>query len=64
MRKQKIEMNPPKGSRADFVKVTITLPPALYQAIAHEASRRKSVKEKNPLISSIIREAVSEYLKV
>lgn len=54
--------NPPHGTKGDFVKVTVTLPPDIYQQIMQEATRRKMAKEDNPLLSAIIREAVVEYL--
>jgi len=58
------EANPPHGEKGDFVKVTVTLPPAVYELIAQEATRRKMAKEPNPLISAVIREAVTAYLTV
>lgn len=55
-----LDPNPPHGEKGDFVKVTVTLPPAVYELIAQEAMRRKMAKEPNPLISAIIREAIVE----
>lgn len=55
--------NPPHGQKGDFVKVTVTLPPAVYQVLSHEATRRKMAKEPNPRLSAIIREAVVAYLE-
>ena len=57
-----VEANPPHGRRGEFVKVTVTLPPAVYGLIAQEAMRRKTAKERDPLISAIVREAVMAYL--
>ena len=57
-----VEANPPHGTRGDFVKVTVTLPPEVYGLIAQEAMRRKMAKERDPLISAIIREAIVTYL--
>src|SRR3990172_12718642 len=56
--KAKIVANPPHGEKGNFVKVTVTLPPAVYELIAQEATRRKMKKQRDPLISAIIREAV------
>lgn len=61
---EKVEPNPPHGEKGDFIKVTVTLPPAIYELIAQEATRRKMAKEPNPLISAVIREAIVEkYLE-
>ena len=57
-----IEANPAHGEKGDFVKVTVTLPPKVYELIMGEATRRKMAKEKNPQLSAIIREAVVRYL--
>lgn len=57
---EELDPNPPHGEKGDFVKVTVTLPPAVYELIAQEAMRRKMAKESNPLISAIIREAIAE----
>lgn len=59
----KLEANPAHGEKGDFVKVTITLPPAVYELIAHEAARRKMAKQRDPNISAIIREASVQYLE-
>ena len=59
----KLEANPPHGQKGAFVKVTVTLPPEVYELLAQEATRRKMAKERNPLISAIIREAVVTYLQ-
>ena len=45
------------------MKITVTLPPEVYELLAQEATRRKMAKERNPLISAIIREAVVTYLQ-
>ena len=57
------EANPPHGQKSDFVRTTITLPPAVYELIANEATRRKLSHLPNPVVSAIIREAVVAYLK-
>jgi transcriptional regulator of met regulon len=58
-----LEANPPHGTRGEFVKVTVTLPPEVYGLIAQEAMRRKMAKERDPLISAIVREAIVAYLE-
>ena len=58
----KLVANPEHGEKGDFVKVTITLPPGVYEILAKEATRRKTSKEKNSQMSAIIREAVVEKL--
>ena len=59
---ESVEANPPHGRRGEFVKVTVTLPPEVYGLIAQEAMRRKMAKERDPLISAIVREAIVTYL--
>lgn len=59
----RLEANPPHGLRGEFVKVTVTLPPEVYGLIAQEAMRRKMAKERDPLISAIVREAIVAYLE-
>lgn len=59
----KLEANPSHGEKGDFVKITITMPPAVYELIAMEAARRKMAKERDPNISAIIREASVQYLE-
>jgi hypothetical protein len=54
--------NPPHGARGSFRKVTITLPPGAYGKLIQESARRKLAGEPNQLISSMVREAVTEYL--
>ena len=55
--------NPPHGERGGFRKITITLPPGAYGTLVKESARRKMAGEPNQLISSMVREAVSDYLK-
>ena len=57
-----LEANPAHGEKGDFVKVTVTMPPKVYEMIMGEATRRKMTKEKNPHLSAIIREATVAYL--
>jgi len=57
-----IDPNPPHGEKGDFRKMTITLPPEAYELLVKESARRKIANEPNHLLSSIIREAVMQYL--
>ncbi len=59
----RLEANPAHGEKGGFVKITITMPPAVYELIAMEAARRKMAKERDPNISAIIREASVQYLE-
>ena len=55
-----IEVNPPHGTKGDFIKVSVTFPPEMYKLIAEEVMRRKMNKEKNAVDAAVIREAVFE----
>jgi|ERR1017187_1444025 hypothetical protein len=44
------------GERGDFRKVTVTLPPEVYDALVQESARRKSAGDPNHLLSAIARE--------
>jgi hypothetical protein len=63
-RKEKeIEANIPRGERANFLKATITLPPEILAALRDVGMKRKSEGQKDTDVSSLIREAVTEWLK-
>jgi len=62
-KKDVIVVNPPHGEKGHFIKLTVTLPPEVYELIAKEVTRRKMNKEPNPQISAVIREAVVAQLK-
>jgi transcriptional regulator of met regulon len=55
--------NAPHGEKGGYVKVTVTLPPEVYELLANEATRRKMHKEANPQLSAVIREAVVAFLR-
>jgi hypothetical protein len=57
-----LEANLPHGEKGDFIKVTVTLPPEVYQLIMAEAVKRKMQKKRNPQLSAILREAAVAYL--
>jgi hypothetical protein len=43
------------------VKVTVTLPPELYELIIKETMKRKLAKEPNPQVSAVVREALVQF---
>jgi transcriptional regulator of met regulon len=49
------------GPKHDFRKVTVTLPPPIYELLVKECARRKVEGRRNHLISSLVREAVAKY---
>ncbi len=57
------DANPPHGEKGAFRKITVTIPPGAYEQLIHESARRKIAGEPNQLLSSLLREAVMEYLK-
>jgi hypothetical protein len=56
------DVNPPRGQKGTFVKVTITLSPDIYQSAMTEVTRRKLAKTGDAQISAVIREALAAYL--
>jgi hypothetical protein len=61
--KHSLIANAPHGEKGAYVKVTVTLPPEVYELLANEATRRKVHKEANPQLSAVIREAVVAFLR-
>ena len=55
--------DPPRGEKSGFRKMTFTLPPEIYEQLIRESARRKIAGEPNQLLSALLREAVSDYLK-
>lgn len=49
------------GEKGDYVKLTVTLPPAVYELVMTEVTRRKVAKEPEPVISAVLREAVLKH---
>jgi hypothetical protein len=45
-----------------YRKVTVTLPPEIYEQLIQESARRKIAGEPNRLICGLMREAVVQYL--
>lgn len=63
VQEKEIEANVPRGERANFLKATITLPPEILAALRDVGMKRKSEGQKDTDVSSLIREAVTEWLK-
>ena len=57
-----IESHIPRGERADFLKLTITMPAPLLAGLRELGMSRKAAGQKDTDTSSLIREAVREYL--
>lgn len=49
------------GEKGDYVKLTVTLPPAVYELVMTEVTRRKVAKEPEPVISAVLRDAVLKH---
>ena len=62
MEKPWADPNPPYGEKGDFRKVSVTLPPTIYNRLVEESTRRKVAGEPNQLFSCLLREAVTLYL--
>jgi hypothetical protein len=58
-----VDANPPRGEKGDFRKVSVTMPPVAYEQLVRESARRKIAGEPNQLLSSLVREAVIQYLE-
>ena len=54
--------NPPYGEKGGYRKLTVTLPPFVYERLIQESARRKIKGEPNQALSALIREALSLYL--
>ena len=55
--------NPIRGERGDFLKVTITLPPDMLANIKRLGIERKLQGMRDTDVSSLIREALANFLK-
>jgi hypothetical protein len=63
MRGTPADPNPPYGERGAFRKLTVTVPPDVYERLVRESARRKIAGEPNQLLSALLREAVYQYLE-
>jgi hypothetical protein len=59
---KELDLNPPYGDRGSFRKITLTVPPEIYERLIQESARRKIAGEPNQLLSALLREALYEYL--
>lgn len=48
------------GAKSDFIKVTVTLPPPLFQKLVEESSRRKISRQPGQL-SDVVRDALDQF---
>jgi transcriptional regulator of met regulon len=62
MKQAAVEPNPPYGEKGGFRKMTVTVPPEIYEQLVRESARRKIAGEPNQLLSALLREAVTHYL--
>jgi transcriptional regulator of met regulon len=62
MRPSNSNPNPPYGDKGQFRKLTVTVPPEVYERLIQESARRKIAGESNQLLSALLREALSDYL--
>ena len=60
---KRIEPNPPYGEKGEFRKITVTVPPEIYERLVRESARRKIAGEPNQLLSALLREAITRYLE-
>jgi hypothetical protein len=56
------EAHVPRGERADFLKTSITIPCSLLAELRAFGMKRKAMKLKDTDTSSLIREAIVEFL--
>jgi hypothetical protein len=60
---KKLDANIPRGERADFLKITVTMPAEMLSKLKEFGMRRKTLGEKDTDTSALIRKAVAEYLE-
>jgi transcriptional regulator of met regulon len=63
MKRAPTDPNPPYGEKGAFRKITVTVPPDVYEKLVRESARRKIAGEPNQLLSALLREAVYDYLE-
>jgi hypothetical protein len=56
-------INPPRGQKGGFRKITMTVPPEAYSRLIQESARRKIAGEPNQVVSALLREAIAAYLQ-
>ena len=50
--------------KSHYVRFTTTLHPDIYRRLLEIVSERKIRKEKNPVVSAVINEALAEHFKI
>lgn len=58
-----LEINPPRGERGEFYKISATLPGELFDLLEDEVRARRKARETGANMSVIVREALSEYFQ-
>lgn len=56
------DVNPERGQRSEFLKITITIPSSMLQAIKTFGLEKKVRGKKDCDVSSIVRDSVAFYL--
>ena len=63
LKKKGSELDPIRGERGNFLKLTITMPPELVLKLKQHGAKKRIMGEKNCDTSSLIRSAVKKYLE-
>lgn len=63
MKQTQADSNRSSEAKGEFRKITITLPPDIYERLIQESARRKIAGAPNQMLSALFREALSEYLE-
>jgi len=58
-----VDPNPRHGERGAFRKLTVTVPPEIFQRLVEESARRKIAGEANHVLSAVVREALTFFLE-
>lgn len=56
-------VNPGYGEKGGFRKITVTVPQWAYEILIEESARRKIAGRPNQLLSALMREALTDYLR-
>ena len=59
---KRLPVNKPRGERSDYLKITITMDVEMLLALKALGLRRKANKKKDTDASSLIREAIADFL--
>jgi hypothetical protein len=54
MSQSMVDPNPPHGTKGDFRRITVILPPEIYERLVRESARRKIAGERNQLLSAML----------